>query len=150
MLPMKALRLKLGTALAADSTSLAPAVTANEIKLYKEDFTPDESLVAGDMVEADFDGYAAIVGATGSQQTGIDPVTGEQIVTIKEPLGGWRFITTGVTNLPMTIYGFGLQITGGGALLAVERLATPVTLTESGQEVNLGTCKLRFVLNPMS
>ena len=148
MLPMKALRLKFGTALAADSTSLAPAVTGNDVFLIKEDFAEVESVVIGDLTKADFDGYADIVGSTGAQQTGTDPVTGEQLVTIKEPLGGWRFACTGPTLLPMTIYGYGLKITGAGALLGLHRFDEPITLTESGQEINLGTVAIRIVTRP--
>ena len=150
MLPMKALRLKFGTALAADSASLAPAVTGNNLKLYKADFVEDEALTAASLTEATFDGYAAIVGSTGAQLTGVDPVTNEQLVTIKEPIGGWRWTVSGITDLPQTIYGFGLQITGAGALLAVERFDQPITLTEAGQEIEISNAKIRIVTNPAS
>lgn len=149
MLPMKALRLSLGTLMAADTAFLAPAVTANDINLIKADFAEDETLVFGDLTIADFDGYAAIAGATGTQQVGVDPVTNEQIVTDKEPLGGWRWLTTGVTNLPQTIYGFCLNKTAGGDLLAVHRFDNPITLTAAGQEINIGTAEFRFVLQPV-
>jgi len=149
MLPTKAVRLQLGELLAADTTTLAPA-TANEIVLIKEPFVPTETLAIGDLVVADFDGSTPIAGETGAQQVANDPATGDQIITIKEPLGGWRWETTGVTNLPQTIFGFALLDNTLADLYAVETLATPVTLTDAGQEINIGTAKFRVVAAPLS
>jgi len=150
MLPMIALRLSLGSQMAANAAFLAPATDPNEIALIKADFAEEENLVIGDLTLADFDGYAAIPGIVGAQQVGVDPVTGEQVVTVKEPAGGWRWATTGVTGLPMTIYGFALCTEAAAALLAVYRFPTPITLTASGQEINIGAATFRFVVQPVS
>lgn len=150
MLPMLALRLQLGELLAADDTTLAPAGAANKIALIAGPVTPDENLVVGDIDLASFDGSTPIAGATGTQQAGIDPVTGDQIVTIKEPAGGWRWESTGVTNLPQTIYGFALLDATLAELLAIGMLPVPVTITAAGQEINIGTATFRFVASPMS
>ena len=150
MIPMKELRLKLGTLLAADSATLAPAADANEIALIKAAFNEDEDLVIGDLTLADFDGSTPIAGALGTQQTGIDPDTAEQRITIKDPLGGYRFITTGLTNLPQQIFGMALTNLAGTALLGVELFDEPITLTEVGQEINLGKVQMTMVLQPLS
>lgn len=150
MLPMKDVRLQLGELLAADPTTLAPAGAANKIALIMAAFTPDEVLVVGDLTLATFDGSTPIAGATGTQQVGNDPATGQQIITNKEPLGGWRWETTGLTNLPQTIYGWALLDTALAVLLGVELLPTPVALTEIGQEINIGTAKLTVVEQPMT
>jgi hypothetical protein len=150
MLPMKAVRLDIGTLIAADAATLAPATNANKIALVTAPFTPTENLVATDLTYASFTGSTPIAGSTGAQQTGVDPNTGQQIVTIKEPLGGWRWVVGGSTGLPVTVYGFALLDSTLATLLAVEAFATPQALTETGQEINLGTAKLTVVLNPMA
>lgn len=150
MIPTKAVRLQLGELLADDATTLAPAANANELILLKDAFVPTEDLVIGDLTEADFDGYAPIGGAIGTQQAGVDPATGDQIVTNKEPLGGWRWEVTGATNLPQTIYGFALTDSTGATLLASELLAEPITLTAIGDEINVGVAQLRIVAQPIS
>lgn len=150
MLPMIALRLSLGTDLAADATNLAPAMTANKIALIMEDFAPAETLVAGDLTLANFTGSAGISGAVGAQLTGIDPVTGQQIITIKTPLGGYRWVTTDAVNLPQTIFGFALLKSDLTVLYAVQHLDNPIVLAGAGQEVDLGSVFITLVLQPMS
>lgn len=150
MLPMKAVRKQLGELLAADATTLAPAADANTVALIKAAFVPDEAMVAADVTLADFDGSTPIAAAVGAQQAGIDPATGQQIITIKETAGGWRWETTGVTNLPQTIFGYGLFNDDQTVLLGLALLDSPLTLTEAGQEVNLGAVTMTMVDQPMS
>lgn len=145
MLPIKSIRLALGELLAADIPTLAPA-TANKIALVIANFVPTETLVVGDLTLADFDGATPIAGATGAQQAGVDPATGEQLVTIKPPAGGYRWETTGVTNLPQTVYGYALLDNAGTGLLATALLPTPVTLDAVGQEINIG--EVTIAINP--
>jgi hypothetical protein len=150
MLPTKAVRLALGTLLAADTTTLAPAVTANKISLIKAPFTPSENLVIGDLTLADFATSTAIAGTLGAQLVGTDPATLDQVITIKDPLGGYRWITTALTNLPQTIYGFALTDSTLATLLAVAVLPAPVTLQEVGQFIDLGSVQLTIVTRPIS
>lgn len=150
MLPMKAERLLIGTLLAADAGSFAPAVSANKVALIQAPFSANEDLVVGDLTLATFTGATPIAGATGAQQVGTDPATNQQIITIKEPLGGWRFITTALTNLPQTIYGYALLDSTLATLLGVQVLSTPITLTEVGQQINLGTVALTIQPTPIS
>lgn len=150
MIPAKDVRLQFGILLAADDTTLAPAVSANKIALFKNNAVIADGTVVGDLDLADFDGSAAIAGATGAQQTGLDPDTNDQLITIKDPAGGYRFITTGLTNLPQTIYGFALLSNDLATYLAGELLETPVTLTAIGQEINIGKAQMRMVAQPAS
>lgn len=147
MLPVKVLRESIGAAFAADTAYLA-AASAPKVKLAMADFTASDDLVVGSLTEATFDGYAAKTPTAGAQQVAVDPVTGEQIVTLVEPVGGWRWVSSGVTNLPQTIYGFYLVDNAGTALLGAEKLDTPVTITASGQEINIGRVTFRFVNPP--
>lgn len=150
MLPMKAIRLALGEALAADDTSLAPATDANKIALIAADFVLDESLVIGDLTLATFNGSTPLAGATGTQLAGIDPLTGEQIITIKEPAGGYRWECAVAPGAPETIYGFALIDNAGTGLLAVELLPEPITIAAVGDQIDIGNATLRMVLAPLS
>lgn len=150
MLPVKSVRTALGTLLAANATTLAPAMDPNEIALISADFTPTENLVIGDLTIAAADGLDPIVGVAGTQLTGIDPVTGEQIVTIKEPAGGWRWALTGPKTPAVVVYGFALTTTAQGALLGTQKLDVPVSMETIGDMLDIGNAELRFVLQPIS
>jgi hypothetical protein len=150
MLPMQPLRLALGTTLAADPTTLAPAGAGNKIALIKAPFTPAETLQAADLTLADFVTSTPLLAAIGPQQVGIDPATGQQRITIIEPLGGWRWQTTALTNLPQTIYGFALFDNTLATLLAVALLPAPTLLNIIGDEINLDKLTLVFVQRPIS
>lgn len=147
---MKALRLKMGTLLAADAATLAPATDANLVGLFANNLTPSEDLIIGDVTPATFGGYAALAAGTGAQGVAIDPLTGDQIITIKEPAGGWRWVTSNATNLPQTVYGFYLTNDAEDTLFAVGLLTTPITLQEAGQQINLGSVTFTVVAQPLT
>lgn len=150
MLPVKSVRLQLGELLAADATTLAPATNANKVALIASPFTPSENLVIGDLTLATFTGSTPLAGATGTQQVGVSPSTGDQIITIKDPAGGYRWECTATPTAPETIYGFALMDNAGAVLLAVEAFDTPITISASGEEINLGTVKMTMVADPLS
>jgi hypothetical protein len=150
MLAMKSVRLALGDLLAADPATLAPAANANEISLVMADFVEDENLVIGDLTLATFTGSTALSAGLGTQPTGIDPVTQDQVITMKEPAGSWRWETGDAVNLPQTIYGFAFTTKTAGALLAVHRFDTPITLTQANQFIDIGKAEFRLVAQPMS
>ena len=149
MLPMKALRLQIGELLAADTTTLAP-VSANKIALLAADFSSNEDLTVADLTLADFDGSTPIAGASGTQLAGIDPLTGEQLVTIKEPAGGWRWEMSGLTVPVQTIFGYALLDSTLADLQAIQKLPAPITLDTVGQQIDIGAAVLRIVLQPVS
>src|SRR6266404_3262845 len=100
---------------ASDTTALANILNADvpgHVVLFKAPFTPMPDLdpVAMLLTQADFDGYVAngISSATGTQNTALDPLTSDYLLQLKLPVGGFRWETTGTTNLPQTIYGFGV------------------------------------------
>lgn len=150
MLPMKSLRLALGTLLAAQASTLAPVADANVMALVKAPFNLDENLLPGDLILADFTGSDPIEGATGAQTTGIDPVTLAQVIEIKPPLGGYRWETTNTDNLPQTIYGYALFNNDLSALLAVALLPDPITLQDTDQFIDVDSATLTFVQQPIS
>jgi hypothetical protein len=149
MLPMEAVRLQIGNLLAADTTTLAP-VAANKIALIKAPFTLSETLVLAGLTLADFNGSTPIAGAAGAQLVGIDPATQDQVITIKDPAGGYRWITGSLLNLPQTIYGFALIDNAGATLLGVELLPTPLALQAIGQFIDIGPVAMNIVQNPIN
>lgn len=149
MLAMKALRLLLGDLLAADVSTLAP-VAANKIALIAAPVTPGENLVFGDLTLATFTGSAPKAGAAGAQSVGIDPVTGQQVINIKPPVGGYIFACTAAPTPPETIYGFALVDDAVAVLLGVELLPVPITIADVGDQVDCENPQMTFVLNPLT
>jgi hypothetical protein len=149
MLPMLAVRLQLGALLAADTTTLA-AATANEIMLLNANFALSENLTIGSLSPATFIGSTPIPGASGPQGVGTDPTSGDQLITILAPAGGWRWVCTTAPGTPETIWGFALVNHGATVLLAAELLEVPVAIANVGDEIDLGSVPITFVLQPMS
>jgi len=148
MLPTRDVRTQLGELLAADTTTLAPAA-ANKIALISAPFSPNEDLEFADLTLATFTGSTPKAGAAGTQQVGIDPATGEQVITNLAPAGGWRWECTAAPTPPQSIYGFALVDNAVAVLLATEALATPVTITNVGDFIDLGAVKLTILASPI-
>lgn len=146
MIPSSAILTQFTTLLAADTTTLA-AVVPPEVALIKSAFVPAPDLDISTLTEADFDGYASITATAGTQLAVIDPATGDNMTQIKEPAGGWHWVTTGLTNLPQTIYGFVLVATAPplATLYGAQLLATPIVLTGVGQVVDLPPVRFRLL-----
>jgi hypothetical protein len=147
---MKPVRLQLGELLAADDTTLAPAADNNQIALIAAAFAPDEELEPEDLTLASFTGSAPKLAAVGTQQVGIDPDTGDQVITIVPPAGGWRWECTAAPDPVENIYGFALLNEAGDTLLGVEAFSQSVAISEVGQEINLGTVKMTLVAQPIA
>jgi hypothetical protein len=145
----KALREKAAQLLAADSATLAPASDANKLMLLKAQPAENENVAIGDLSEADFDGSAALLCGTGTQPEGLDPNSADAVISIKPPAGGFRWETTGGTNLPQTIYGVALVNNDKSVLFGVQRI-TPVTLTATNQVVEVGPIQIRQMANSMT
>jgi hypothetical protein len=150
MLPMVATRLRLGTLLADDTTTLAPAEDANLLGLVTNSFTLVETLTAGDLTIASTNGLAPIACATGDQGVGIDPVSQQQIITIIPGMGTFRWVSSGSFTEPITVYGFALTDSTGATLIAAQTLATPVVFSEAGYQIDLDPVQLVFVLQPLA
>ena len=150
MLPMIAVRLQLGNLLAADATTLAPAASANKMALVINNVGANENLTIADLIFATFTGSAPIAGSTGAQEVAIDPATGQQIITINPPLGGYRWVTGDAVNLPQTIYAKALTDNAGATLLGYERLDPPIALTGAGQQVDVTETTMTVNPQPIS
>lgn len=144
-----ALREKASQLLAADTATLAQAADNNVIALVMGGFTPSEALLVGDVVLATFDGSTPILVGLGTQPEGLDPNTNDSIITLLPPVGGWRFETTGTTNLPQTIFGFVLLNDALDTLLASALLPNPITLTGINQVIELDGVHIRQLAGSM-
>jgi len=122
----------------------------NVIALVMSPFTENENMVVGDITLATFTGSTPIEGTTGAQTTGIDPVTQQQVIEIKPPLGGYRWETTDTVNLPQTIYGYALLTNDLATLLAIKTFDDPITLQDADQFIDVDSATMRFVLQPLS
>jgi len=137
--PSQAIFEKRDQLLAADTATLAPAALALHVHLIKAPFTPSPTLVWADISAdvATFDGYLELDSEVGAQLQSVNPLTGASQVTLKVPAGGWRWETTGLTDLPQAIWGFALTDNGDTTLFGSELFDEPITLTAVNQEVTI-------------
>jgi hypothetical protein len=145
VIPTTAVLQQIADLLAADATTLAPAADACHVHLAMAPFTPSADLLLAGLTEADFDGHTALNAGIGPQESYTDPVTGLRIVQLLEPAGGWHWVTSGVTNLPETIYGYYVTDNANAVLYGSALLPTPVTLNAVGQGIDLPYVRLTFL-----
>jgi hypothetical protein len=132
------------TAIATDSTTLAAALFL-KIFLVKTPFVPGGNLVVGDLTPADFAGSAALANTSAVMLKYLDPATGEWIIEVPPPVGGWHWQTTsGVTNLPQTIYGFGCMDSTGAILYGSQLLPAPLLLNGNAQGIDVPAVRFRL------
>lgn len=146
----RALRIKMMQLLAADTATLAQAADPNHVVLLMEPVTPSEALVMADVTPATFDGATPIEVELGTQGEGTDPNTDDGLISILPPADGFRWETTGVTNLPQTIYGFALTNEAQTTLFGAEALEVPIVLTGVNQVVQLPAVQFRELAGCLS
>lgn len=154
MLAVRSLQRKVANQLRSlDAPPLSPGIAEKfTIKLVIAPFSPSIDLVASDLTYATTDGLDPKDSPTGVNSLwGIDPATQEQIVTIDEPAAGWLWQLTGVTGAPYVVYGFACFDPHTPAnLLATELLPSPVTLTNIGDQLDIGRATFRCPAFPLS
>ena len=150
MFATKAIREQALKLLAADSTTLAPAALANMMALVMAPIAPSEALTFADLTLATFDGSTPIACGTGTQPTGEDPFSGAEVLSIKVPAGGFRWESTGVTNLPQTIYGYVLLDNALAVLLASAAFDAPITITAVDQVIESLNATMQLAANTIT
>jgi len=106
-------------------------------------------LAIDDLTFATFDGSTPIACGTGTQPEALDRNSNNAVISIKPPAGGFRFETTGTTDLPQTVFGFALLNDDSTVLLAAESLLEPITLSAINQLVQLPPVLVTQTANSM-
>lgn len=143
MIPSKTLAATISALLAADTNYLANA-TAMKVGLITANFTPTIDTVIGDLTISVAAGLVALAGVAGAQLESVDPVTGELIVEVKAPAGGFRWETPGGFTGPVTVYGFALGNGAMTALIGTHKLATPIVLNNANQAITAPALEFRI------
>lgn len=136
-------------AIATDTTYLAN-VAAMKLHLIVSPFTPSPALVFASLTEASFGGYVVLSPTIGAQGYGTDPLTGQGVVYLQPPIGGFRFAPTSSTGLPQTVYGWVLTDNASANILASAVFFTPIPLTGAGQIVEVNDLLFTVNANPLS
>jgi len=144
MIPSRFLLANLFTAMAAETVSLNLAANFSKIALILNDFSPSDSLNILDLTLGAADGLAPKLLTTGAQESSEDPLTGDRLVELKAPAGGWRFEATGDFDPPKVVYGYCLVNNDADIVLAVHKFEEEITLTLSGQAIDLGNVNFRL------
>jgi len=143
MIPSRELWQAIIDAAAADTAYLA-AATAMHVHLAAAPFTPGLDLDLGTLTEATFTGSAAKSAGTGAQPVSFDVPTGFEIITVKEPAGGWSWVCTVDPGAPETIHGWYITDTADAVLLGSGLLEGPVTIDAAGQGLSVSRIILSF------
>lgn len=143
MVPTQVMLTAAARAIATDTTTLAAALFL-KVYLVKAPFTPGGNLVVGDLTPADFAGSTAIANTSAVMLLYLDPATGEWIIEVPPPVGGWHWQTTsGVTNLPQTIYGWACVDNTSAILYGSDLLPSPLLLNANAQGVDVPAVRFR-------
>lgn len=143
MIPVRTLTNTLSKLLAADAATLAEA-GGTAVFLVGANFTPSIDLVAADIVRVTNLALLPKVPTPGTQNDSVDPVTGELIVEMKEPAGGFSW-NTGVGFVgPVTAWGVALYNGGVTVLLGTQKFDQPILLNGDNQSVNVGSIQFRI------
>lgn len=129
--------------LAAD-TELLAAATAMHVHLVTNDFVPSLDVDIGDLTLADFTGSTPKNCGTGEQQVFNDPVTGDRLVQLLEPAGGFTWECTADPDPAQTVYGYVVTDTANAVVLGCDRLPVPVTISAAGQGITIGNIRIPF------
>lgn len=149
MQPTQALWRRPADLLTADTSTLA-AVAAMHLHLAAAPFTPSLAMLLTDFTEATFTGSTALDAGTGTQPIFYDVTDGLLTIVIQEPVGGWTWTCTADPASPETIYGVYLTDNADAVLLGAMLLPTPVTISTSGQGLQVGNLTLKFAFNSPS
>lgn len=150
MLASRTTRLAIGNLMALNPPLMPGVGFELTVKLIMADFVLDEAVIPADLTFATFTGSTGLEADGTSVQVGIDPATGEQLLTMVEPAGGWRWETTDAVNLPQTIFGFALLSFLDASIVGLAKLDVPITLLGAGEEINIGIVRFRVSLAPLT
>jgi len=120
-----------------------------KLDLLAAPFTPGPNFTLANGTLATFDGYAPVVAASPPQQS-VDPATGQLIISLVPPVGGFYWETTGGSNLPQTIHGFVATTNGTTVPIGSELFTAPIVLSGTAQSIVIGAAKLTLRSSALS
>lgn len=144
MTPTQLILDALQTLLAEDVGTLA-AAAVKHVHLIKEAFTPSAETDFTALDEADFTGSTAKNAPAGNQSAYRDPTTGQLVVELIPPAGGWHWQATDGVNLPQTIYGWCLTDLANGDTFGSGLFDEPILLQQAGDGLDIASVKFNFV-----
>lgn len=143
---MQAILGRVQALLAADTVSFA-AATGIDVWLVDEPFTPAPNLPNDGCHDMQSGGLTTI-NAPDPPNVSVDPATGELLLTIQPPAGGWYWETANATGLPKTIYGVAVRKGDDSILWGCARMEDmgldTVALNATGQSVTLQKVQVRI------
>lgn len=148
MIPSRTWLNAVAALIGADTNYLAQPTTFVLVTLLKAAFTPGPDLDIATLVPADFTGSAAKHAASAATQVFRDNLTGNQILQVNEPAGGWHWQASVAPAPAQVIYGYMLTTSDGATLIASERFETNVNINAVGDGVDIG--EVRIILPPDS
>jgi len=144
MVPTQVMLDSVAKEIATDTSVLAAALFL-QIFLIKAPFTPGPTLTVAGLTQADFAGSTALANTSATMLKYKDSSTGEWLVEVPPPAGGWHWQTTSeVTNLPQSIYGWGLMDSTGAVLYGTSLFPAPILLNDISQGVDIPAVNFRL------
>ncbi len=144
MVPSRGFLASIATVVGAAAGYLAELTPFVLVTLIKASFTPGLDLDPATVTPADFTGSAAKHAASASTQVYLDSTTGEYIMQVNEPAGGWHWQATNTTNLPQVIYGYMVTSADGSTLIGSELFDEPKSVGLVGHGVDIGRVRFRL------
>lgn len=136
----------MAAALATDTTTLN-ATPRPKVALIAAPFTPLPTFVPADLTFATFTGSAPKSASTIALNSFIDPATGDRLVQLGEPAGGWHFECTVTPASPEVIHGAAILNDALDELYHMWKLDVPVTVSLDGHAIDLDPAQVRIPLN---
>lgn len=131
--------------LAADTLSLGAAGFLT-VRLAINPFTPTVNTVLADFTEATYTGYAAITTSIAGATVITDPLTGDRLLVIPPPAGGFIYTCTAAPSPSQSVYGYYCQLAAAGLnYLFSARFPDPEVIAAIGDSVTLDSLELRMV-----
>jgi hypothetical protein len=149
MTPTQTMLDSVATQIATDTSVLAAALFV-QVFLIKAPFVPGPTLTIGGLTPADFATSTPIANTSAVILKYTDPQTGEWLIEVPPPAGGWHWVVTAGTNLPQTIYGYGLMDSTGAILYGTALFPTPLLLNASGQGLDTPPINFRLSAGALS
>jgi hypothetical protein len=145
MIPTSAILAEMGTLLGADTTTMAQVAPFVGVALVMSPFVPSPQRVLADLTLATFNGSTPLQAASAATQVFNDGATGDRIMQVRAPAGGWHWVTGSALNLPQTIFGFALLDNAAAVLFGCQLFDVPFVLTAAGQAVDIGDVFFRLL-----